>query len=195
MSERTLHLVSVYSFEIGWILFGAIFIFRKRAGGNKTRKWEPASILGILIQILSLPAVWILSRQSYALLPLGYWFQLLSAVLVVLITLVSLWTMWSAVRVLGKQWSLQARVLENHQLIREGPYRFVRHPIYTGMLGMIIVAGLAWSHWLGFLVALALFGIGTAIRVRSEEKLLREQFGAAFEDYKRSVPAVLPIRM
>ena len=66
--------------------------------------------------------------------------------------------------------------------------------IYTGMLGMIVVAGLAWSHWIGFLIALLLFAIGTAIRVHSEEKLLRESFGAEFDDYKRSVPAVIPIK-
>ena len=63
------------------------------------------------------------------------------------------------------------------------------------MLGMIVAAGLAWNHWIGFLISLVLFGIGTAIRVRSEEKLLREQFGAAFEDYKRNVPAVVPIKL
>ena len=54
--------------------------------------------------------------------------------------------------------------------------------------------GLAWSHWIGFLIALLLFAIGTAIRVRSEEKLLHERFGAAFDDYKRRVPAVVPIK-
>lgn len=102
--------------------------------------------------------------------------------------------MAASLRALGKQWSLQARVLENHKLVREGPYRFVRHPIYTGLLGMIVAGGLAWSHWIGFLIALVLFAIGTAIRVRSEERLLREQFGAAFDDYKRSVPAVVPIK-
>jgi protein-S-isoprenylcysteine O-methyltransferase Ste14 len=133
-------------------------------------------------------------RQTYTLFPLGFWFQLLTTILEIVIVVVSVWTMWSALRVLGKQWSLQARVLEDHKLVREGPYRFVRHPIYTGILGMIVAAGLAWCHWIGFMIALALFGIGTAIRVRSEEKLLREQFGAAFEDYKRNVPAVLPIK-
>ena len=102
--------------------------------------------------------------------------------------------MSAAVRVLGKQWSLQARVLEDHKLVREGPYRFVRHPIYTGMLGMIMAAGLAWSHWIGFLIALTLFSIGTAIRVRSEEKLLREQFGSAYEEYAREVPAFIPLK-
>ena len=153
------------------------------------------SIFGIVIQTLSLFAVWMFPRRSYTIFPLGFWFQWLTTILVITIILVSLWTIWSALRVLGKQWSLQARVLEDHKLVREGPYRFVRHPIYSGMLGMIVAAGLAWNHWIGFLISLVLFGIGTAIRVRSEEKLLREQFGAAFEDYKRNVPAVLPIKL
>jgi protein-S-isoprenylcysteine O-methyltransferase Ste14 len=195
MSERALHLISLYAFEIGWIIFGAIFIVRKRWARDKTRKSDRASLVGIFVQTLSLFAVWMTPRQHQTtILPLGSWFQLLSTILVVAVIIVSLWTMSAAVRVLGKQWSLQARVLENHKLIREGPYRFVRHPIYTGMLGMIIAAGLAWSHWIGFLIALVLFTIGTAIRVRSEERLLREQFGAAFDDYKRSVPAVIPIK-
>ncbi|HEY6070093.1 MAG TPA: isoprenylcysteine carboxylmethyltransferase family protein [Chthoniobacterales bacterium] len=194
MNARVLHLISVYAFEIDWILFGAIFIFRKRWPKDKTHKRDPASVVGIVIQTLSLFPVWMLARRSDTILPLGSWFELLTPILVIVIGAVSLWTLWSAVRVLGKQWSLQARVLEDHQLIREGPYRFVRHPIYTGMLGMIVVGALAWTHWIGFLVSLALFSIGTAIRISSEEKLLREQFGAAFEDYKRSVPAVLPIK-
>lgn len=133
-------------------------------------------------------------QHQTAILPLGYWFQFLNTILVVVVVIVSLWIMTASLRALGKQWSLQARVLENHKLVREGPYRFVRHPIYTGMLGMIVAGGLAWSHWIGFLIALVLFAIGTAIRVRSEERLLREQFGSALDDYKRSVPAVVPIK-
>jgi len=193
MSEHALHLISLYAFEIGWIAFGAIFIFRKKWSRDKTRKADRASIIGIFVQTLSLFAVWMMSRH-YAILPLGFWFQLLNTILVVAIVIVSLWMMAAALRVLGKQWSLQARVLEDHKLVREGPYRFVRHPIYSGMLGMIIAAGLAWSHWIGFLIALVLFTIGTAIRVHSEEKLLSEQFGPAFDDYKRNVPAVVPLK-
>ena len=195
MSEYVLHLISLYAFEIGWIAFGAIFIFRKRWSRDRTRKSDRASIVGIVVQTLSLFAVWIAPRQHQTtILPVGYWFQLFSTILVVAIVILSVWMISSALRVLGKQWSLQARVLENHKLVREGPYRFVRHPIYTGMLGMIVAGGLAWSHWTGFLIAILLFAIGTAIRVRSEERLLREQFGAAFDDYKRSVPGVVPIK-
>ncbi len=126
---------------------------------------------------------------------IGPWFQLLVLTIEIVFVAASLWMIAAAVRVLGKQWSLQARVLEGHALIQAGPYRFVRHPIYTGMLGMIIVAGLAWSHWIGFIVAILFFAIGTAIRIHSEERLLREQFGAAFDDYKRKVPAVIPLKV
>ena len=195
MSERTLHLIAIYALQIGWIIFAGIFIFRKRPPGKKTRKTDWTSLIGIVIQTLSFPAVWMSPSRHRISLPLSFWFQLVSTTVVVAVILISLWTMWSALRVLGKQWSLQARVLEDHKLIREGPYRFVRHPIYTGMLGMIVAGGLAWSHWLGFLIALVLFGIGTAIRVRSEEKLLRDQFGPEFDDYQRCVPAVLPIKL
>ena len=60
------------------------------------------------------------------------------------------------------------------------------------MLGMLLATGLAVSHWIGLASAMVVFGIGTFIRVRSEEKLLREVFGHEFDEYKRSVPAVIP---
>jgi protein-S-isoprenylcysteine O-methyltransferase Ste14 len=60
------------------------------------------------------------------------------------------------------------------------------------MLGMLLATGLAISHWLAVLAALLVFIIGTVIRVRSEEKLLREAFGQEFDNYSRSVPAIVP---
>ena len=73
-----------------------------------------------------------------------------------------------------------------------GPYRFVRNPIYTGMLGMLVATGLAMEHWTALIVAVILFAVGLVIRVRSEEKLLRAAFGKEFEDYAQRVPAVMP---
>jgi protein-S-isoprenylcysteine O-methyltransferase Ste14 len=83
-------------------------------------------------------------------------------------------------------------VLEGHKLVTEGPYRIVRNPIYTGMFGMLLATGLAISHWIGLLLAIVVFAVGTVIRVQSEEKLLREAFGAEFEAYAQRVPAVIP---
>jgi protein-S-isoprenylcysteine O-methyltransferase Ste14 len=104
----------------------------------------------------------------------------------------SVWLVRSAVRRLGKQWAYAARLVEGHKLVTEGPYRYVRNPIYTGMLGMLVATGLALQHWIQLAVGIALFAIGTLIRVRSEEKLLRAAFGKEFEDYSERVPAVLP---
>ena len=77
-------------------------------------------------------------------------------------------------------------------LVTTGVYGVVRNPIYTGMLGMLLATGLAVSHWLGLSIAIVVFAIGTFIRVRSEEKLLREAFSAEFDEYAQRVPAVIP---
>jgi protein-S-isoprenylcysteine O-methyltransferase Ste14 len=50
----------------------------------------------------------------------------------------------------------------------------------------------AVSHWIGLVAGLVLFAVGTYIRVRSEEKLLRATFGAKWDEYARTVPAVVP---
>jgi protein-S-isoprenylcysteine O-methyltransferase Ste14 len=60
------------------------------------------------------------------------------------------------------------------------------------MLGMLIATGLAISDWIALFAAIVVFAIGTWIRVRIEERLLRETFGQSFEDYAREVPAVIP---
>jgi protein-S-isoprenylcysteine O-methyltransferase Ste14 len=93
---------------------------------------------------------------------------------------------------LGKQWALAARLVEGHELIQDGPYRFVRNPIYTGMFGMLVATGLAAGRWFNLLIAIVMFAVGTYIRIRSEERLLRQAFGSKFEVYARDVPALIP---
>jgi protein-S-isoprenylcysteine O-methyltransferase Ste14 len=85
-----------------------------------------------------------------------------------------------------------ARVIEGHELISQGPYAVVRNPIYLAMLGMLLATGLAVSRWQALVVAAMVFAVGTAIRIRTEENLLRQAFGSKFEDYARRVPAFLP---
>jgi protein-S-isoprenylcysteine O-methyltransferase Ste14 len=68
----------------------------------------------------------------------------------------------------------------------------VRNPIYLAMLGMLIATGMAVSRWPALVCAAIVFAAGTAIRIRAEENLLRETFGATFDEYARRVPAFLP---
>jgi protein-S-isoprenylcysteine O-methyltransferase Ste14 len=181
---------------ISWFAFAAVFLAfltRRQAPAARDRKREPASIAGIVLQGVSYAVVWSTRRPSFTpIADLGKFFEIASTVLAMALAISSVWLVSAAVRALGKQWSLAARVLEGHRLITEGPYNVVRNPIYTGMFGMLLATGLAFSHWLGLLIAILVFAIGTAIRVHSEEKLLRETFGEEFESYARKVPAVVP---
>ncbi len=95
-------------------------------------------------------------------------------------------------RTLGKQLSLAARVVENHELITSGPYGIVRHPIYTGMFGLTMATGLALSAWQALAAGAAIFVLGTWIRIATEERLLRSVFGDAYDQYARRVPAFIP---
>jgi protein-S-isoprenylcysteine O-methyltransferase Ste14 len=60
------------------------------------------------------------------------------------------------------------------------------------MFGMLLATGLAAGRWIPLLVAIVLFTAGTYIRIRSEERLLRQAFGSEFEEYARKVPALIP---
>jgi len=180
----------------GFVVFGAIFFFMARRSRDKTRRADPRSIIAIFIQALAFAIAWMIGRKPFTpFLPIDWRAQYIVAAITVLLVLASLIFVTAAVRTLGKQWSLQARVLEHHELIRRGPYRIVRHPIYTGMFGMLIVSSMAHGHWLGLIIASFVYYLGTVMRIKSEEKLLREQFGSEYDDYTREVPAFIPIRL
>jgi len=116
----------------------------------------------------------------------------LVSILAVAVAAFSVWFAMSAVRELGKQWSLQARLVEGHKLITSGVYQTVRHPIYTAMLGMLIATGITHSQWWATLAGIVIFIIGTKIRTNSEEKLLSNAFGMEFIEWKAKVPGLIP---
>jgi protein-S-isoprenylcysteine O-methyltransferase Ste14 len=75
--------------------------------------------------------------------------------------------------------------------VTSGPYRFVRHPIYTGLLLAFIGSALARGDWRGVLaVAIAFAALWRKLRI--EERWMREEFGAAYEEYARRVAALVP---
>lgn len=95
-------------------------------------------------------------------------------------------------RELGRNWSLVARMRSDHELVRTGPYARVRHPIYLGMLLFLLALAVALGHWAQLVIALPVFLVGTAIRTRLEDRLLEQQFGERFRDYRGSTPALIP---
>ena len=187
-------MIAVAGVVVCWIAFTASFLVWKKPPSGEDRERESKSILGIALQGISYALVWAIPRKFFTPMfhSVGRTLEIVLALLTIILAAASVWFVAASVRALGKQWSLTARLVEGHKLVTEGPYRFVRNPIYTGMLGMLIATGLAWSHWIVLLIAVIVFMTGTLIRVRSEEKLLREAFGQEFESYARRTPAVIP---
>jgi len=99
---------------------------------------------------------------------------------------------WTATRSLGRQWRIDAGLNPDHELVTSGPYRFVRHPIYTSMLCVLCATGLLVAPLPLLFLAMPVFIVGTEIRVRIEDRLLASFFGERFNSYKQSVPAYIP---
>jgi protein-S-isoprenylcysteine O-methyltransferase Ste14 len=109
---------------------------------------------------------------------------------VILTILGLLFSVWARVA-LGTNWSGSVTIKADHQLIRRGPYRFIRHPIYTGMLTALLATAVTQqlvSGLLGF--AIILFALyRKALR---EESFLSQEFGDAFADHRQHAGMFLP---
>ena len=92
---------------------------------------------------------------------------------------------------LGRYWSDRVRLTADHQLIRTGPYAYLRHPIYSGVLLAVAGTSLAVGEWRAVL-AFALLLTSYSIKARREERVLAELFGKAFEDYHRRTGFLVP---
>jgi protein-S-isoprenylcysteine O-methyltransferase Ste14 len=175
-----------------WFAFAGIFLFRTTPPKAADKKRDRRSIAGVAVQGLGYAIIWGVHRRPFTPIVSSEPLQVTLSVLAIVLATGSVFLIANAVRSLGKEWSLTARVVEGHQLATSGPYAYVRHPIYTGMLGMLVATGLAISHWAALIAGVVMFLVGTMVRVRSEEKLLRETFGQDFEDYARRVAAIVP---
>jgi len=176
-----------------WFVFGGVFLFRRRPPSPPDQTRDPSSHVGLVLQLLSYAVVGGWRRE--ALTPIVSYSETLAgaASLLALVAAVgSVFILTAAIKTLGREWSITARLVEGHKLATTGPYAFVRHPIYTGMLGMLLATGLAVSNWLAIVAGLIVFAVGTIIRIRREERLLRAAFGQTFEAYARRVPALIP---
>ena len=99
-------------------------------------------------------------------------------------------TGWARVH-LGRFWSGAVTLKAEHALVRSGPYALTRHPIYTGLLLAMTGTALARNS-VAAIVGLGLFAVGVVLKVRQEEGLLTEHFGAAYRVYRAEVPGLVP---
>jgi len=156
-------------------------------GGN----WYPILyLIGVLFMLnfkflgkLGIPT----SKLAILLLPTTFVLN----VIIVILLITGLMIAIVARRTLAKNWSGAVALKEDHELITTGPYQYVRHPIYTGMLLMILGTALSLATLgagIGFLIILA----GVLLKLKQEEALLTQHFAQSYLSYKKRTSTLIP---
>jgi protein-S-isoprenylcysteine O-methyltransferase Ste14 len=180
---------------VGWVAGALYNAFRSPRSASHAPRERPRSqpgltagdgaLIGVAVVCVGLAIV---SRSQFGGLVAGaLWVRVLGLVVLVASTVFTLWARFS----LGTSWSVAPKVQGDHQLRTHGPYAVTRHPIYTGLLGMMLGATLlsGIGQWI------VLFPVGLIVfevKVRMEERLLVATFSDEYPRYRRQVPQLVP---
>lgn len=97
-----------------------------------------------------------------------------------------------AILTLGRWFTYDVRVAEGQPVVTTGPYRWVRHPSYTGVILVLLGIGLTLGNWLSLLFIATLPTVGLVLRIRVEEAALHTSFGPSYDRYAASKPHLFP---
>ncbi|MBC8001299.1 MAG: isoprenylcysteine carboxylmethyltransferase family protein [Opitutaceae bacterium] len=100
-----------------------------------------------------------------------------------------------AITALGRFWSLHVEIRDNHEFVRTGPFRWLRHPTYFSMILELLSVGIIAGVRFSFLTIPLLFIPVLLYRVRVEEHALIEKFGEEYREYQKVTPAILPYKL
>jgi protein-S-isoprenylcysteine O-methyltransferase Ste14 len=137
-----------------------------------------AALLLLFIPVPGLTGWFLPERQS---------FIVAGAIIQAAFILLAVW----ARRHLGRNWSGTVRIGVDHQLVKTGPYRYLRHPIYTAMFGMFLGTAVASSQYHA-LLGLVILILAYLRKTRLEDQILEQTFGAEYDAYRRKTWALVP---
>jgi protein-S-isoprenylcysteine O-methyltransferase len=120
------------------------------------------------------------------------WHRVAILSLGVILMLLGVALRWYAIWMLGRYFTRDVAVSANQQVVRRGPYRFVRHPAYSGTFLTMIGVGLALTNWASLLVLCICVLLGHLYRVRVEEKALIRAIGQPYIEYMRHTKRFIP---
>lgn len=177
-----------------WIAWAALWFFMAMRTKRAQTRLNPAQALTYIVPML--PGAWLFFAEQRILVRVGLWRPTIPAMfwlqgLGVAMTLAGLlFAIWARLY-LGKNWSGLVQVKHDHELIRTGPYRLVRHPIYSGILLALVGTALCRRNLWGF-AGIALIWLGLWLKSRLEERFMVQTFGTQYEDYRRTTGAIVP---
>ena len=175
-----------------WVAFGVLWlVWAARSKATQTRETLGSRFSYVIVTVAAfyamfsgdVPLGWMHAR----IIPRESWIEALGIAITVAGMAFAIW----ARAYLGGNWSSNVTVKVDHQLVRTGPYRWVRHPIYSGLIVAMIGTALNRRQVRG-LVAVALLWIGFTIKSRIEERFMEATFGPEYDEYKATTGALVP---
>lgn len=172
-----------------WMIFILVWVIAALNVKRATERWSPAVGFGyfltsaltylLLVRTEILGGAHFVSRGPWA-----------SAIAVAVAFLGVLITVWARIT-LGRNWSGSVTHKEDHELVSGGPYRFVRHPIYTGLLLMMVGTALVRGTADAFLAVVIFIAIHIW-KLRMEEELMTRHFPDSYPAYRARTKALVP---
>jgi protein-S-isoprenylcysteine O-methyltransferase Ste14 len=177
---------------IPWYVFAAYWaITWLRVKPTKAREKSVDRLITVVVVVAAyelLFARWLrIGPLGLRFVPQELWIAYLGIALSCVGTAISIWARYC----LGEYWSARVTLKEGHQLIRSGPYAFIRHPIYTGMLLACCGTALVVGEWRGILAVVLLCAAHSRKAMR-EERMLAQEFGDQYTAYRHSTGFLLP---
>jgi protein-S-isoprenylcysteine O-methyltransferase Ste14 len=178
--------------EAAWITF-AVYWFWAARNQKRVQRSEPLLLRFSHILFMACGFVLLYSRDPYftalnqRFIPERPWIEMLGALLTAAGVGFAIW----ARRHIGKNWSAEVTIRQEHNLIRTGPYARIRHPIYTGLLVAVGGTAIAIGEY-RTIVAFVFILVGFSIKAKREELLLTKEFGPAFDEHRRQTGFFLP---
>ena len=186
---------SAVIFFVGFIVYLSIRGYYARRSKQITKVHRQIDLLEQFLLLLVIP--------SSAVLPLLYlftpWLSLADyrapafvPWLGVALLPLALWLFWRSHKDLGQNWSVSLEICKEHQLVTDGVYRFVRHPMYAALFLWSVAQALVLPNWLAGCLPLATFSLMYLLRTPREELMMAQVFGQEYRDYMNKTGRLIP---
>lgn len=168
------------------ILGGTIIPYIRRSGAVLNRKDRGSGLFIFFIIFLSIITAIIFASERIAMLPTWFFYP---GIIVMILGII--FRQWS-IAVLGRFFSGTVGTQEGQKVVEKGPYKYIRHPSYTGALLILIGIGLALQSWGAVITLVLLFSIAYGYRIHIEEKVLISELGNPYIEYKKRTKRLIP---
>ncbi len=178
-----------------WLVLEVGLLVRDRVRGTGTGRDRGTRVLNIVLIVIAVEVANVLNRVTGKHSPLrifgvgGYSWPIIAGLVIIWLGLAL--RVWSVV-VLGRSFRTTVEVDAAQPVVSNGPYRWVRHPSYTGLLLIAAGFGLAYNNWPGLVVCLVLPEVALLLRIRVEEAELTRVIGDPYRDYRSHTKRLIP---